>query len=450
MELRKVYLESLGCAKNLVDSEVIAGYLISNGFLLTTAKEEATFIIVNTCAFIADAIREARETIAALIPLKKEGICQKIIVTGCLLQRLRNKDISKDDPLREVDLFINSADIPKIAELLLSDDGSTTKYHYRNPAKASFLLDHNTPRILSTPSHMAYLKIAEGCSNHCTFCTIPVIKGPFHSREPDSIIAEASNLAEGGVKELNLIAQDTSFYGRDLKANIDLSILLKNLASIDGIEWIRLLYCHPDHFSDGLINTILEEEKVCSYLDIPLQHISDHILKKMGRKKNGSQLKELLHILRRSIPDLRLRTTLMVGFPGETDRDFQLLLDFISEMEFEHLGVFKYSDEEGTKAYYLSDKVDAGKKEERYHTLLSTQAHISLKKYRTLIGSDVTVLIDGIDRETALPVGRTFFQAPESDGMVFISKGTVDIGEMVTARIIDASEYDLFATLETE
>lgn len=439
----KIYLESLGCSKNLVDSEVIAGCLRKSGYTFTTSKEEAAIIIVNTCAFIKDATQEAIDTILKLATLKKEGTCRKLVVAGCLPQRYGKQLIKK---LKDVDLFVGVGEFPKIGELLKEErvEHSLPALYIRTP---TFLLDHNTPRILSTPNHTAYVKIAEGCSHRCSFCTIPTIKGPYQSRPPESIITEVKNLAGKGTKEINLIAQDTTFYGKDLTNKKDLAYLLKQLSKIESIEWIRMLYCHPDHFSHDLINTIKEEEKICNYIDLPLQHISDDILKRMGRSKDSTKIRKLIKEIRENIPNLWIRTTFMVGFPGETEKDFNILMDFAREVEFEHLGAFRYSNEEGTKAYRLKGKVPAHVIEERYHTLMSLQSNISLKKNQRLIGSLQRVLIEGINEENDMLLGRTFFQAPDIDGIVYVAEGEAAIGEMVEVRITDASEYDLFGEI---
>ena len=439
----KIYLESLGCSKNLVDSEVIAGCLRKSGYTFTTSKEEAAIIIVNTCAFIKDATQEAIDTILKLATLKKEGTCRKLVVAGCLPQRYGKQLIKK---LKDVDLFVGVGEFPKIGELLKEErvEHSLPALHIRTP---TFLLDHNTPRILSTPNHTAYVKIAEGCSHRCSFCTIPTIKGPYQSRPPESIITEVKNLAGKGTKEINLIAQDTTFYGKDLTNKKDLAYLLKQLSKIESIEWIRMLYCHPDHFSHDLINTIKEEEKICNYIDLPLQHISDDILKRMGGSKDSTKIRKLIKEIRKNIPNLWIRTTFMVGFPGETEKDFNILMDFAREVEFEHLGAFRYSNEEGTKAYRLKGKVPAHVIEERYHTLMSLQSNISLKKNQRLIGSLQRVLIEGINEENDMLLGRTFFQAPDIDGIVYVAEGEAAIGEMVEVRITDASEYDLFGEI---
>jgi ribosomal protein S12 methylthiotransferase len=443
----KVYLESLGCSKNLIDSEVILGSLLQGGYAFTTDKDEADIIIVNTCAFINDATEEALETISTLLPLKKKGTCRKLVVAGCLPQRYGTNLTRKFTELNDVDLFVGAGDFPKIAELLHNaerDNLLPSPFHLNAPP---FLLDHTTPRIRATPPHTAYVKIAEGCSHRCTFCTIPHIKGPYQSRLPESILTEVQTLAEEGVKEINLIAQDTTFYGNDLTTKTDLAHLLKLLTSIEKITWIRILYCHPDHFTPDVISVIGKEEKICNYIDLPLQHSSNTILKKMGRGKKNRQIKKLIEKLRESIPDLWIRTTLIVGFPGETNDDFNLLIKFVKEMEFEHLGAFKYSNEEGTQACRYGDTVPPDIIEERYHRVMSAQSSIALKKNQSLIDTSQTVLIESADKEKGLFAGRTFFQAPDIDGIVFIAKGTARIGDMVRVTIIGASEYDLFGEI---
>ncbi len=441
----KVYLESLGCPKNLVDSEVLAGYLQSCGFTFTTRREEAAIIIVNTCAFIKEAVREAVGTITSLLQLKRNGACRTLVVAGCLPQRYGASFFTADPDLSGVDLIIGPADLHRIAQLLRHHKSADSRCTDPTVSRHASITGGVAPRLRATPSHTAYLKIAEGCSHRCAFCTIPAIKGPYRSRSPRTILAEARRCVAQGVQEINLIAQDTTFYGRDLDTAIDLAALVRRLCRIDGLAWIRLLYCHPDHFSQSLIESIRDEEKVCRYIDLPLQHISDPVLFKMGRKKKSAGIRKLIRELRETIPSLWLRTTVMVGFPGETKDDFNRLLDFIKETEFEHLGAFRYSDEEGTRAFRMGTKVPPAVVEERYHRIMTAQSRISLKKNRALIGSPQTILVEGIDRKQRTATGRTFFQAPEIDGIVYLTGGNVSPGAMVEATITGASEYDLFA-----
>jgi len=423
------------------------GSLLQGGYAFTTDKDEANIIIVNTCAFISDATQEALEIIATLIPLKKNGVCRKLVVAGCLPQRYGSNLTRKFTELNGVDLFVGVGDFPNIAELLLNAERGTphpSPFYLDAPP---FLLDHTTPRIRATPSHTAYVKIAEGCSHRCTFCTIPLIKGPYRSRLSESIFTEVHTLAEEGVKEINLIAQDTTFYGNDLTPRTDLAHLLKMLSPIEKLTWIRILYCHPNHLTSDLISVIGKEATICNYIDLPLQHSSNAILKKMGRRIENKEIRKLIAELREKIPGIWIRTTLIVGFPGETTDDFNLLMEFVNEIEFEHLGVFRYSNEEGTASCRYGNPVPPDIIEERYHQVMSAQASIAFKKNQALIGTRQTVLIEGVDTENGLLSGRTFFQAPDIDGIVYITKGTASTGDMVELSIIDASEYDLFGEI---
>jgi ribosomal protein S12 methylthiotransferase len=440
----KVYLESLGCPKNLVDSESIAGHLHRGGFTFTTRREEASIIIVNTCAFIKEAVREAVGTITSLLQLKRNGACRTLVVAGCLPQRYGAAFFASRPELSNVDLVITPADLPRLAQLLRRHKAADSRCARSTVRRHASVTLRSAPRLRATPSHTAYLKIAEGCSHRCSFCTIPAIKGPYRSRSPRSIIAEAQRCVAQGAVEINLIAQDTTFYGRDRRTSADLATLVRRLCRIEGLRWIRLLYCHPDHFSKNLIAAVRDEEKVCCYLDLPLQHISDPVLKKMGRRKKSAGINKLITEMRKAIPSLWLRTTVMVGFPGETEADFSRLLDFIRETEFEHLGAFRYSDEEGTRALRMGEKIPPAVVEERYHRIMSAQSRISLKKNRSLIGSRQTVMVEGTDRTQGTAAGRTFFQAPEIDGIVYLTGGKVSPGAMVEATITGASEYDLY------
>ena len=445
-----VYLESLGCAKNLVDSEVIAGHLHKGGYGFTSFEEEAEIIIVNTCAFIEDAGQEALDTIHRLATMKQEGNCRKLVVAGCLPQRYGNTLTALNEDLHQVDLFVGVGEFHKITELLEEESKDPTPggtLHLEGPA---FLPDHTTPRIRATAPHTAYLKIAEGCSHRCSFCTIPAIKGPYRSRNPESVIAEGHMLAQSGVKEINLIAQDTTAYGYDLPGKTDLSYLLKHLSRDTDLEWIRILYGHPKHLSREILTAMGEEEKVCNYIDLPLQHISAAVLDTMGRKTKATMIKKLIAQMRRIIPDLWLRTTFIVGFPGERDEDFKLLLEFVKEVEFEHLGAFKYSDEEGTKAYTMKDKVQPHIIEERFHQLMSAQSLISLSKNQALIGTTQKILIEGVDSSSGMLTGRTSFQAPDIDGIVLITKGSAPPGAMVKVTVTHAEAYDLFGEIKKQ
>jgi ribosomal protein S12 methylthiotransferase len=434
-------LVSLGCPKNLVDSEVILGLLSKEGHPLTTDPSKAEILIVNTCSFIEEATKEAVETILQLSRLKKEGRCRLLIVSGCLPQRY-GKVLEKE--LSEVDLFVGTGAFQNIPKLV----SRKSKRKSFVPTSA-FLYNERTPRILSTPPFIAYLKIAEGCSNACTFCTVPKIRGPYRSRKLRSILEEARRLADEGVQELILIAQDTTGYGRDLGDGTNLEKLLKYLVKVEGLRWIRILYSYPkpDRFTNGLLELIAQEEKICPYLDLPLQHIDDEILKRMGRRSTGAEIRRLIRKIRTFLPEGSLRSSLIVGFPGEKESQFKELLDFVEEAQFDHLGAFKYSREDGTPASRLSHFVPEGVKAERLRTLMQIQKKISLKKYKKMIGQRRVVLVEGPKREHGILQGRLQTQAPEIDGSVLLS-GKARPGNWVKARITQALPYDLVAQVE--
>lgn len=436
-----VCLVSLGCPKNLVDSEVILGLLSREGHPLTADPSKAEVIIVNTCSFIKDASQEAIETILQLAPYKREGRCRLLIVSGCLPQRY-GKVLEKELP--EVDLFVGTGSFQKIPRLL-SQQAKTKSFL----SGTSFLYNDKTPRILSTPPFLAYLKIAEGCSRTCTFCTVPRIRGPYRSRPIRSILREAERLADQGVRELILTAQDTTVYGEDLRDGSSLEKLLKGLVRVDGLRWIRILYAYPklSHFTEDLLKRIGQEEKICPYLDLPIQHIDDDILRRMGRRSKGAEIRNLIQKIRTSIPGIALRTSLIVGFPGESENQFKSLLRFVEETRFDHLGVFKYSPEEGTPASNLSSPVPEDVKEERFRHLMGIQKKISLKRYQRMVGRKMEVLVEKADREKPVLRGRIKTQAPEIDGCVFL-KGKAIPGDWVEARITQALPYDLTAEIE--
>lgn len=436
-----VCLVSLGCPKNLVDSEVILGLLTKKGYLLTTDPLQAEILIVNTCSFIKEATQEAIETILHLSHYKEEGCCRLLIVSGCLPQRYGT---ILERELPEVDLFVGTGEFYKLPELL-----ARKKRRKSYLSQPTFIYNERTPRILSTPPFLAYLKIAEGCSNTCTFCTVPKIRGPYRSRKIRSILKEAEQLADKGVQELILIAQDTTAYGRDLEDGTSLEKLLKSLSKIDGLRWIRILYAYPreENFSEGLLELMAHEEKICPYLDLPIQHIDDEMLKRMGRRVKGREIRNLLEKIRISIPKISLRSTFIVGFPGEKENQFQLLLNFVKEIQFDHLGAFKYSSEEGTPASRLPHSIPEKVKEERLRTLMEIQKKISLKKYQQLVGQKKLVLVDGAPQEKGFFRGRLQTQAPEIDGSVYL-KGKASLGDWVEAKITQALPYDLFAQIE--
>jgi ribosomal protein S12 methylthiotransferase len=434
-------LVSLGCHKNLVDSEVILGLLSKEGYLLTTDPSRAEILIVNTCAFIQDATKEAIETILGLIHCKKEGRCKLLIVSGCLPQRY-GKILEKELP--EVDLFIGTGAFQHLPQILKEKPKKKTFL-----SRPSFLYDERTPRILSTPPFLAYLKIAEGCSNPCTFCTVPKIRGPYRSRRLRSVIEEAKRFADQGVQELILIAQDTTAYGEDLHDGTNLEKVLGGLAKIEALRWIRILYSYPraKHLTNGLLELMAHEKRICPYLDLPIQHIDDGILRRMGRRSRSHEIRSLLEKIRASLPEVSLRSSLIVGFPGEGERQFKTLLDFVRGIEFDHLGVFKYSPEEGTPASRLPDPIPESAKEERLRRLMELQQKISLKKYRQMVGRKMEVLVEGPNPPGGGLRGRLQTQAPEIDGCVFL-KGKARPGDWVEARITQALPYDLVGEIE--
>jgi len=434
-------LVSLGCPKNLVDSEVILGLLSKQGYLLTTNPLEADTIIINTCSFIEDATREATDAIHHYAQYKERGRCQRLIVAGCLPQRY-GKELETQFP--DVDLFVGSGALQRLPKLLAAKPSRKTFL-----SKRSFLYNERTPRILSTPPFTAYIKIAEGCSKACTFCTVPRIRGPYRSRRLRSLLEEARQLADQGVQELILIAQDTTAYGEDLKDGTNLEKLLRVLARVDGVRWIRILYSYPRarYFTDGLLETMAQEKKICPSLDLPIQHVEDEILKRMGRRVRSSEIRNLIHKIRIFLPHVSLRTSLIVGFPGERQDQFQVLLDFVKEVAFDHLGAFKYSAEKGTPASRLSNQIPERVKEERLRKLMNLQKKISLKKYRSLVGETMEVLVESAGGSQGKVKGRLQTQAPEIDGGVFL-EGRAHPGDWVEAQIIKAFPYDVLGRIE--
>jgi ribosomal protein S12 methylthiotransferase len=436
---------SLGCPKNLVDAEVMLGCLDRAGFGITTDEHEAEIIIVNTCAFIGDAKKESIDTILDLADRKRDSRCRLLVVAGCLPQRYQEELVRE---LPEVDIFVGTADYPRIAELVAEHDCSDGQICYTSDP--DYLFDETLPRLNSSPAYTAYLKIAEGCSNCCTYCVIPSIRGPFRSRPLDSLVAEARRLAAGGVKELNIIAQDITRYGEDLPGTPTLVDLLTALAAIEELRWIRLLYAYPDGITDQLVNLLRDEPKLCKYLDVPIQHISDTVLQRMNRRSSGSDIRRIMDRLRSEIPEIALRTSLIVGFPGETDDDFRALLTFVEETRFDRLGVFCYSREEGTPAAEMDGQVTERVKRERYKRLMKTQARVSFLCNRALIGTVEEVLVEGYSDETDLLLkGRSARQAPDIDGMVYITSGNAKVGDIVELRITDSSDYDLIGEMVT-
>lgn len=435
----KVATVSLGCNKNQVDTEIMLGYLYNAGYELTSQLEDAEIILINTCGFVQEAVEESIQTILEFARFKLEGKCKVLVVTGCMVQRYKN-EIKKEMP--EIDAILGTGDFTRVVDVIekvLRGEEEVWKY---TPSK--YLYNENTPRILTTPWYWAYVKIAEGCNNCCSYCTIPSIRGEFRSRKIESVVREVENLAEKGVKEINLIAQDVTNFGIDNYDEYKLSSLLKTLARVENIAWLRLLYAYPTGVTNELIRVIAQEGKICKYLDLPLQHIADSVLQKMNRKGRKKDILALLHKLRREIPEIVLRTSLIVGFPGETEKDFKELEEFVQDVEFERLGVFKYSREEGTFAAELPEQVPEEVKEERYHRLMRIQQKISLKKNRALKGKVLEVLVEGYLQEGQnVLIGRSRRDAPEIDGVVYVYGSNAMPGDIIKARITEGLEYDL-------
>lgn len=440
---KSIRVFSLGCPKNLVDSEVMLGLLHQAGWTLSLG-EEAEVVLVNTCGFIRDAKEESIEAILRAARDKEAGKYKYLVVTGCLPQRYK-KDLRQELP--EVDLFLGTNEVGEAAGLLEKLVRGELKKK-QIIGRPRFLYDHETPRILSSGPGSAYIKIAEGCSNFCSYCVIPKIRGRLRSRSIPSVLVEVEKAAAQGVKEVTLIAQDLTAFGQDARDEVKLTALLRSLVQVEGIRWIRLLYAHPAHLTPELVSLIREEEKICKYLDLPIQHIHDGILKAMNRRISGRSLREVLAKIRREIPGIALRTSLMVGFPGETKKAFQELFEFVKEFEFDHLGVFTYSPEEGTRAGKMRGRVPAKIQAERYHQIMALQKKISRKKQEQQVGSRVEVLIEGAGKKAGVIwEGRTQRQAPEIDGLTLLTKGEALPGEMVEARITRAAAYDLYGEI---
>ena len=442
---QKFSIVSLGCARNLVDSEVMAGLLDKNNYQMVAEPADADVVLVNTCGFIGPAKEESIETILDVSRLKEAGKVKKLVVAGCLSQRYP-EELAKELP--EVDFFIGTGEVPRIVEILREHDADSSRRRY--VGVPSYIYDHDTPRLRVTPSYSAFLKVSEGCDHKCAFCIIPQLRGPHRSRSIGSVVEETRSLAENGVKEINLIAQDLTAYGRDRKDGTTLYRLLEAMAQVDGIHWIRLLYAYPNFLDQPLLEVVRDNDKICKYFDIPFQHISRSVLQRMRRGKSGSMVHEAVQRLRAAIPGLTLRTSLIVGFPGETEADFNELLDFVEETEFERLGVFKYSAEEGTAAAAMTNGVTEEEKERRWQEIMDVQSSISRKKNEALIGSIQRVMIDAVELDSDEVTGRTQAHAPEVDGVVYIENleshaglPGIQAGEMIDVKIIGASDYDL-------
>lgn len=432
---RKVGMISLGCPKNQVDGEALLAKLKKAGYEIVNNIEDSDVMIINTCGFIEQAKKEAIDTILEVAEYKNAGLISAIVVTGCLAERYQD-EIIKEMP--EVDAVLGigaNSDIVKTCDKALCGIVTTS---FPNKCYLSI----NDERVISTPSHWAYLKIAEGCDNRCSYCAIPGIRGGFRSRTIESCVDEAKALAESGVKELILIAQDTTKYGQDLYGKYSLDVLLKELVKIDGIEWIRLFYCYPQRITDSLINVIANEEKVCSYIDIPLQHSDKTVLKNMNRVGDGEDYKALICKMRKAIPDLALRTTFMVGFPGETDEQFENLCKFTEDVKFDKMGCFTFSPEEDTPAYDMKNQIDEDVKVRRQEVLMNKQYSITEELNKLRIGRIYKVIIDTFDGEKY--VGRSYMDSPEIDsGIIFTSDNGLNIGDFVNVKITNYNGYDL-------
>ena len=441
----KLLFISLGCDKNLVDTEKMLGLLGHEGYSFVDDETVADIIVVNTCCFIGDAKEESINTILDMARMKEEGQCKALIVTGCLAQRYK-EEITTEIP--EVDAVLGTTSYEEIAKAVKTALGGD-KMHVFEGIDAP--VSTATDRLVTTGGHYAFLKIAEGCDKRCTYCIIPYLRGKFRSVPMEQLIHEAEELAEKGVKELILVAQETTLYGKDLYGEKKLPELLKRLAAIDGIQWIRLQYCYPEEITDELIETIKTEEKICNYLDIPIQHASDAILKRMGRRTNNAQLRELIAKLRREIPDIALRTTLISGFPGETEEDHEILMEFVDEMEFERLGVFAYSAEEDTPAYNFPNHVPDEVKEDRRAEIMELQQDIAFEKSENMKGRVLEVMIEGKVADENAYVGRTYMDSPNVDGLIFVNTGySLMSGDFARVRVTGALDYDLIGEVEDE
>jgi ribosomal protein S12 methylthiotransferase len=441
--LKKIGMVSLGCPKNAVDTEYLLGDLVNTGYEITPNQEEADVLVVNTCGFIESAKKESVDAILEMAQLKTDGRCQKLIVTGCLSERYSD-DLLKEIP--EIDHIFGVNQYPRLKQVLHTADSAKAQARDQMNGPAEYF-EPFADRILTTPSYSAYLKISEGCSNKCAFCIIPKMRGNIRSQPLESLVTEARQLAEQGVRELNLISQDTTMYGLDLRMKNGLVRLLKALVKVEGIAWIRLFYCYPTFIDHELIEFIQRETKICPYIDVPLQHIHDEMLARMKRQEREDKVKRMLDEIRAKIPGVALRTTFITGFPGETEAHFRHLRDFVQETQFDHVGVFTYSHEEGTTAFDYKDDVPEKIKQERKDELMQVQKAISLKKNQEKIGEVHPVLVEGIDgEESYLVTGRLSTQAPEIDGQVIIEASDVEPGMIVPMRILSATDYDVVAT----
>lgn len=445
---KKVHFVSLGCPKNLVDTEIMVGTLMGQGYEVTANEEEADTVIVNTCGFIEESKAESIETILKMAELKKAGQLKKLVVAGCLTQRYKEDLVTG---LPEADLFVGSGEFQNIDKILKkSYEGETKKTFFNLP---TYLQEETTPRMNTQPKHRAYLKISEGCLKRCAFCAIPVIRGNLQSRTMQNVINEAKLLAAGGVKELIVISHDFTDYGWDLRRKNNEAKetpveLLRALAEVDGIQWIRLLYLYPDGITPEMIELIKSNKKFCRYFDMPLQHINNDMLKKMNRKMTKEEILSVLKMIKTEIPDAIIRTQFIVGFPGETEEQFEEILKFISEQRFDRVGCFKYSPEENTPGGKMEDQLDEETKQRRWEALMEVQQNISREMQKRQIGDVLDVIVEGFSEETELLLqGRSSQQAPDIDGVVLINDGQAKVGDIVKVRITDSMEYDLIGEI---
>ena len=438
----KILFISLGCDKNLVDTEVMLGLLASRGYEMTDDETEADIIVINTCCFIHDAKEESIQNILEMAEYKKEGKVKALIVTGCLAERYRQEIL---DEIPEVDEVLGTTAYDRILDAV---DAALAGEHSVMLADIDALPLPDTKRLVTTGGHFAYLKIAEGCDKHCTYCIIPKIRGNYRSVPMERLIREAEELAAQGVKELILVAQETTLYGKDLYGDKSLHLLVRELCRISGLQWIRILYCYPEEITDELIQVMKEEKKVCHYLDLPIQHASDAVLKRMGRRTTKQELIEIIGKLRREIPDICLRTTLITGFPGETEEQHEELIEFVDEMEFDRLGVFTYSPEEDTPAEKMPDQIDEEVKEERQAELMELQQEIAFDNAERMVGREVLVMIEGKVADENAYVGRTYRDAPNVDGLIFINTDEELLsGDFARVKVTGALDYDLIGEL---
>ena len=441
----KILFISLGCDKNLADSEEMLGLLTGNGHEIVDSEEEADAIVVNTCCFIHDAKEESVNTILEMAEYKTSGSCKVLIVTGCMAQRYKEEIIQE---IPEVDAVLGTTSYGDIVKALNEAQAGNVFQEFRD---INDLPEDSGRRIITTGGHFGYLKIAEGCDKHCTYCIIPSLRGKFRSVPEERLLKQAEYMASQGVKELILVAQETTVYGTDLYGKKTLHILLKKLCQIKGIRWIRILYCYPEEIYDELIQVMKEEKKICHYLDLPIQHASDRILRRMGRRTSKAQLVDIITKLRREIPDIVLRTSLITGFPGETEEDHQELMEFVDEMEFDRLGVFTYSPEEGTPAETMEGQVPEELKEERRDEIMELQQEISLEKGDSRIGQELLVMIEGKVSGESAYIGRTYGDAPKVDGYIFVQTGELLVtGDFAKVKVTGALEYDLIGELADE